>query len=135
MNVSCLFSSFIFLTNVLNNYIHNEFEYAFIFFCLFITSIIFHYSKTFYSHIIDKLSIIIVVLYGGYVYYKKITTSTEINWARYVPILCFFLTIYLFLYGYLTDSYCFNNDCETANIYHSLLHVVSSVGHHAIVML
>jgi hypothetical protein len=135
MNVSCFFSSFIFLTNVINNYIHNDLTYAILFIFLFITSIIFHYSKTIYSNIFDKLSIIMVVFYGGFVFYNKIKTPTEITWLHYVPIICFYLTIYLFLYGYLTDSYCFVNNCELANMYHSLLHIASSIGHHAIVML
>ena len=135
MNVSCIFSSFIFLTNIINNYLYNELVYAFIFFCLFVTSIIFHYTNTFHSNIFDKFSILMVVCYGGLVYYKKVKTTTEINWLHYVPLLCFFLTIYLFLYGYLTDSYCFCSDCKIANLYHSLLHIISSVGHHAIVMI
>jgi hypothetical protein len=135
MNISCFFSSFIFLTNVINNYLKNEFTYAMIFFCLFTTSIIFHYSKTFYSNLFDKLSIMMVVCYGGFVYYKKMINVTEMNWIHYVPLFCFCLTIYLYGYGYLTDSYCFVNDCELGNIYHSLLHITSSVGHHAIVMI
>jgi hypothetical protein len=135
MNISCFFSSFIFLTNVINNYFKNDFTYAIIFFCLFTTSIIFHYSNTFYSNMFDKISIIAVICYGGFVYYKKMINVTEINWIHYVPVLCFCLTIYLFLYGYMTDNYCFVNDYELANLYHSLLHIVSSVGHHAIVMI
>ena len=135
MNIQCFFSSFIFLTNVINSYLKNEFTYAMIFFCLFTTSIIVHYSNTFYSNMFDKLSIIMVVYYGGFLYYKKLLTTTEVTWIHYVPLLCFYLTIYLYVYGSLTDQYCFDNDCALANLYHSLLHIVSSVGHHAIVMM
>ena len=101
-----------------------------IFFCLFTTSIIVHYSNTFYSNLFDKLSIIMVVCYGGFLYYKKLLTTTEVTWIHYVPLLCFHLTIYLYVYGSLTDQYCFDNNFALANLYHSLLHIVSSVGHH-----
>lgn len=139
MNVPCFISSFLFITNSINNYLRGDNIYSLLFFLLFITSLLHHYFCIIETNIIDKLSILGVVLYGGNLYYKKIiilqATTENVKLIYYVPLLCFWLTIILYLYGDITDQYCFNKNASVANSYHSLLHIISSIGHHAIIMI
>jgi len=137
MNTQCFFSSFVFLSNVINNFLHGDCIYGGIFLMLFFTSILHHYYCESWTNILDKFSIIAVIIYGGSLYYKKTNlrigdTDLMIN---YVPIVCFYLTVFLYLYGDITDQYCFDKTGEIANNYHALLHIISSIGHHAIVSL
>lgn len=46
----------------------------------------------------------------------------------------FLFSIIGFHYGYICNKYCFDPDEETGNIYHAVLHIISSVGHHMIIM-
>lgn len=134
MNSVCIFSSFIFLTNVILNYHYKEYLYASLFLGLFITSIIVHSNNTFYTNLFDKIFIISIVIYGGYVYFKKIHKGHD-SWFAIFPYIFFLSTIYLYTYGYFIDDFCFHKKEEIANIYHALLHVCSSIGHHLIVLL
>lgn len=62
-----IFSSFIFITNVLSTLYKNYYIYSFLFVCLTITSITFHYNTNIYTNILDKIFVLAIVLYGGYV--------------------------------------------------------------------
>lgn len=44
-------------------------------------------------------------------------------------------TIFLYLYGDITNSFCFDKNTEIGNKWHSVLHFISSIGHHAIVLI
>lgn len=135
MNQLCFLSSFVFLTNVLHNAYRNELIYSFLFFCLFLTSIIVHSMPTMYTNIIDKISIGAVVLFGGYTYYEKIMKTTEKPWITIIPPLFFLATIYLYIYGFFTDTYCYHPNLYTANQFHAFMHLVGSIGHHFIVLI
>lgn len=129
---SCFYSSFIFLINVSIAYYYKYYIYSFLFLTLFITSIIYHTTKNKISLIFDKISIILVVFYGSYLFYNKIIISEKShqNFIIYFLILLTFITtIYLFYYGYYTKKYCFCDDENRANYYHSFLHILSSLGH------
>jgi hypothetical protein len=71
--------------------------------------------------VVDKLAIICVVLYGGYLFYQK-------NWTNNIflasIILTFLSTIYLYYYGYTCDQYCFAPDKCESDWYHGLMHLV-----------
>jgi len=138
MNFYNFISSFIFLTNVFNNYLHKYYLYSALFFLLFITSVIHHYYCMIETNLIDKISILGIVLYGGQLYYKKmsqISNDVSDKLLYYIPLLCFWATIFLYLYGDITDSFCFNKNKEIGNKWHSALHFISSIGHHAIVLI
>jgi hypothetical protein len=136
MNEICFFSSFVFITNIINNYLHNDYFYSGLFAILFFTSLLHHYYCVFETNIIDKISILGIILYGGNLYYKKILSDTNnSNVLWHVPLLCFWATIILYLYGDMTDQYCFDKTSETANKYHALLHCISSIGHNVIIMI
>jgi hypothetical protein len=135
---SCFYSSFIFLINVFIAYYYKYYIYSFLFLILFITSIIFHTQKNKISFIFDKISIILIVIYGGYLFYNKIIISEKSyqNFIIYFSILStFVITIYLFYYGYYTKNYCYCDDEIIANYYHSFLHILSSIGHIFIMIL
>ena len=43
-------------------------------------------------------------------------------------------TFFLFFWGRQTKSYCFDEDEKVSEVYHALLHLLSSVGHHLIII-
>ena len=133
----CFYSSFIFITNILVSYLYKYYLYSFFFFLLFITSIIVHSYGTLETNIIDKISILLIFFWGGYIYFKKCCQPLSLNQYNMaiVVFLTFFATIYLYIYGWFTDQYCFNKEKEIANSYHSLMHFISSFGHILIVLL
>jgi hypothetical protein len=51
-----------------------------------------------------------------------------------MSVVTFIGTLFLFHYGYSTQSYCYDQDKEVGKLYHSLVHVLSSIGHHCIVL-
>jgi hypothetical protein len=136
---SCFYSSFIFLTNVIVAYWYEYYFYGRLFFLLIITSILFHsIHNNIYSNINDKIAILAIVMYGGYLFFHKfLTNETSVKyWVfSFFIVSAFLLTLYLFIYGYITNSFCFYEDRNTANLYHSLLHIISSIGHNLIIMM
>jgi len=90
--------------------------------------------------VLDKISIIGVVLYGGYVFFRKwLCVCGWIDEVKMLHITCiiytFVLTIYLYYFGFLHKKYCFHENKMVANIWHSFLHLVSCIGHILIVLL
>ena len=128
----CVYSSFIFLTNVIVFLFLGYTFYAFLFACLLLTSVIHHSNPSTTTYMIDKLSVWGVVLYGGYLFLTKWDSiSTKI---ALIIILTFLSTIYLYSYGYTKQRYCFDKNQERANLFHSGMHVISSIGHHLIAL-
>jgi membrane protein YdbS with pleckstrin-like domain len=129
---SCFYSSFIFLTNVtLFLYLGYTF-YAFLFLCLWLTSVLYHSAPSTTNCILDKLSILGVVVYGGYLFFTK-WDSTSIQMAIII-VVTFLTTIFLYGYGYKVQRYCFDKKKKRAVLFHSGLHVISSIGHHFIAL-
>ena len=128
----CFYSSFIFLTNVIVFLFLGYTFYAFLFVCLWLTSLLYHSNPSTTNYILDKLSIGGVVLYGGYLFLMKWDSiSTQI---ALIIIVTFLSTIYLYSYGYAKQSYCFDKNQERGKLFHSGLHVISSIGHHLIAL-
>jgi hypothetical protein len=50
-------------------------------------------------------------------------------------VVTFLLTVFFFYYGYLTTSYCYDQDEVIGNCYHSLVHVIGAFGHQMIMLL
>ena len=143
----CVYSSLIFLTNIFLALYYDHYFYAFLFLCLTITSLVHHTYNTDYTSIIDKISVYAVIFYGGYIFYSKylkdIINIKEIkeiinikNIVKPLIIVSTFLSVvFLYAYGYLTDNYSFHPNQDVSQIYHSLLHIISSIGHHFIISL
>lgn len=148
-----LFSSLIFITNAINGYNNGYYMYSLLFGILTITSLIVHSKDNIYTNAIDKIAVSSVVLYGGYVVYKKIRLYMEIvEWISIgkcetsqknttilynssIIIITFAGSIYLYVYGYMKKDYCFCDDKNIAEKYHVILHIISSIGHHFIIFL
>jgi len=125
-----MISSLLFITNVLSSLWYQQYVYSFLFFMLTMTSILFHSHPNFYTNAIDKCAIGAVVMYGGYLLYSK----TKDNLFQVMLIISSFLiVVVLFFYGYCTNQYCY--DPQYGNHYHCLLHGISSLGHHGILLL
>ena len=134
----CVYSSLIFLTNIFLALYYDHYFYAFLFLCLTITSIVHHSYNTVYTGIIDKISVYAVIFYGGYIFYTKyikeiINTKDIIKPLMIVG--TFLSVVFLYGYGYLTDNYSFHPNHSVSQMYHSLLHIISSIGHHFIISL
>jgi hypothetical protein len=125
-------SSFVFLTNVVHFLTAGYFVYAFLFLVLFITSVIVRLKKdNIWTLAADKIAILCVVLYGLMIFYNKSWVSE--NYILISLILFTFLAVvYLYVYGWCTDSYCFSEEGE---MYRAGLHCISSLGHHLIVLI
>jgi hypothetical protein len=138
MNYICFSSSFFFLITALLALYSNYYVYGILFLFLTITSIIFHTWTTSYTLILDKISILGVILYGAYLFYKKCMSESLNNRIIILQILVlitFLITIYLYCYGYCTNQYCFDKNSMKANLYHTLLHFVSFYGHNIIIIM
>jgi len=125
-------SSFIFLTNSFIAFYFNYTVYSILFIILFLTSLVFHSNKNDLTFWTDRVIVITVILYGGYIFYIK---YPSIHTVKSLLIIATFLTtLLLYHYGYVTNQYCFDTDSAMANLYHALLHVVSSIGHTLIII-
>ena len=141
----CVYSSLIFVTNVFSALYYSHYFYAFLFLCLTITSFVHHTYNTFYTGIIDKIPVYAVILYGGFIFYNKyikdliidsdLTTSSLINIKAALIVSTFLSVVFLYTYGHLTDNYSFHPSHSVSQMYHSLLHIISSIGHHFIISL
>lgn len=48
-----------------------------------------------------------------------------------IPLSAVFV-FFLYYFGYFINQFCFDTDENVGHMYHSLLHAVSSIGHHMI---
>jgi hypothetical protein len=137
MKKTCFYSSIIFITNSYIALYYNYLVYSILFFILVITSLIVHSSANIYTLVIDKIAIFAITFYGGYLFFEKckhITSRSQIILAI-ITVYTFLATIYLYYYGYMNNTYCYHEDRCIGNLYHSLLHIIASVGHNIIVIL
>jgi hypothetical protein len=139
MNHICFSSSFLFLVTAVLALYSKYYVYCILLLFLLITSIIVHSWTTSYTLLLDKVSIIAVILYGAYLFYtksiQKSPSNARIIILQFLVLLTFFVTIYLYYYGYYTNQYCFDKNINSANLYHSLLHFISFYGHNIIIIM
>ena len=138
------YSSNIFLVNVIISYFYKNYIYVLLFFTLWITSLMVHSNDNIYTNSIDKASILLVVLYGGSLFYKKSKLSILENYEKdkiihnlsmiLLVISTFLLTIYLYCFGYIYNEYCFYKEREISKLWHSYMHFVGSFGHICILL-
>ena len=129
---STVYSSFVFLTNVIVAYMYQYYLYSALFGALFVTSIVVHVNEpNIYTNMLDKLVVSAVVLYGGYVFFGE---YVDLCWMAVIVIATFLATIFLYVYGFCHNKYCFAEDVDIGNAYHSLLHFIASFGHHLVVL-
>jgi hypothetical protein len=131
-----VFSSMVFLTNAVVAFWHKYYLYSFFFLCLTITSYWHHSHHTYYSNAFDKIAVFSIVFYGGYLFYEKTVLVKESNIILSAIIVTTFLaTIYFYYGGLYLNNYCFHEDKAISEWFHSLMHILSSIGHHFIIIL
>ena len=106
MNV-LVYTSLIFITNILTALYKEYYLYAFLFFMLTITSVIVHTHDTIYTNALDKMSVMLVVIYGGNMLWNKYLLCGSLS--VFVVCIAFIFCIYVYLYGYLRENYCFHS--------------------------
>jgi hypothetical protein len=126
------YSSFFYLSNCLVAYYYDYILYSALFFGLFSASLLWRLNESIHTFILDKLFIISVVGYGGYLFTNR---CYEMNgYVASIIVSTFLATGFLFYGGYITNQYCYDKDEKKGKLYHCLLHGISSVGHHLIVL-
>jgi hypothetical protein len=126
-------SSFIFITNIITSILYKDYTYSVLFLFLIITSVIYHSNSNIYTNILDKISIFLIVAYGSYNLNKKFNINNIIFVV--IIIITFLLTIFLYIYGYFTNQFCFNSQKCVGNKYHCLLHFITAFGHNLIIIM
>jgi len=129
------YSSLLFSTNIATALYKQYYLYALFFLGLTITSVIVHNYKTGLNLLLDKIFILAIVLYGAYLLIQK-WRQDPTKYTEFAFIVStFILTIYLYIFGYFTNTYCYHPDKAIGTAYHSILHLISSIGHHSIIFL
>lgn len=121
---TCVYSSLVFITNVVAAYLTGEYIYATAFLALTCSSVALHSSRdtSFYRVLywIDQVCMYAVIFCGACIFYFKPWSVTAC-----IAIACFFSDIYLY---YLSDT------SEEIDKWHSILHYISSIGHHCLLL-
>jgi hypothetical protein len=131
-NPSLLFwSSLVLGTNVWTAFLTRQYIYSLLFTSLVFCSLLVHTYNTLSINRLDKLFIFSIVIYGAWKLSKK--WSSAKSWQLAVCILTFLCCVWFYVYGFFTKSYCF--DPLYGKLYHALMHLVSSIGHHMIIFL
>jgi 4-hydroxybenzoate polyprenyltransferase len=128
-----MLSSLFFITNAVTAFVNEYYLYSLLFFNLTITSLMVHHYNNVYTNVIDKVAVLSIVLYGGYLLYNKINTNKWMN--IFAIIISFLFCIYLYIYGFIIKEYCFCDEKYVSQMYHFILHAISSIGHHCIIYL
>jgi hypothetical protein len=128
------YSSSVFITNAIHALVMNNIVYSCLFTGLFISSVVIRMYPNIYTTSLDNIAIGLVVLYGGKLFLDKVNSGGIFKNILLIGliILTFLLTIFLYSYGYMVGSYCFGENGYTWN---ALMHCISSVGHHLILLL
>ena len=128
-------SSLVYLSNAFTCWMMGKITYAKWFGALVATSLIIHTNNNIYTNIIDKVSIAGVVGYGGYTYLQRVWGKNKNILGVYLPLATFITVCIFYVVGYWYQRFCFDTEHRIATRYHVLLHVISSIGHHVILLL
>lgn len=134
-NNVCVFSSLIFITNVILSYFYKKYIYLFLFSCLLITSTTCHYTQNYIIILIDKCFVYLIICYGFYVMYNKEIYEFNIREILYIYIIIisFLSCVYLYLSGLSVTP--FEIYGIKGNFLHAFLHIIGSIGHNVIAIL
>jgi len=133
----CIYSCFPFLGNAWLCYYYGYMIYSLLFVLLWTTSVIYHYTKNKIINKIYKLFVYSIILYGGYIFFDKlfyISNLTEYIISFFIFV-SFLFVVYLYLYGYLVNGYCFHKNKKVGEMYHAILHLISSLGNVLVLLL
>ena len=139
----CQISPLVFIINIILGFYNHYILYGLLFLCLLVTSILHHTYYTEFTTIIDKISILYVILYGTMLFYQKMYYTDAIrsisisrsSLLSIIIVITFISVFYLYHYGYYNKLYCFDESNDTAYKYHSLIHYISCLSHSLIMIL
>lgn len=139
-----LISSSFFIINIYYCYYKKYYIYCLLFSNLLISSIVLHWVYFDFNYMeyeikilrqIDKFNVLLIILFGSYIYFKKLITKKNnfilSSLVIYFVCICYFL----WNYGYDKKKYCFDKNIINAAKYHSLMYFIGSIGHLIIVFL
>ena len=135
LNNVCVFTSLLFITNIIISYHYGNYIYVFLFSCLLTTSVIFHYTQNEVLRIIDKIFVYLIVIYGGYlVFNKSVCDCNSIEYFCIFVIIVTFLACAILYMSGIADipfNFCgiYGKHC------HGLIHFCASLGHNLIAIL
>jgi len=121
-----VWSSLTFSTNMIHAFYSGLYTYSICFAFLTITSIIVHTEYNIYTNIIDKFAIAIIVIYGGYRVWSKIDGTLRTSLLIFLCVLTFCISVGLYIY---------KSGVNDDTLYHIMMHYISSLGHHFIILL
>ena len=139
-----LITSFLFFTNIFYCYYNKYFIYSFLFCNLLISSVVLHWMQFDLLYLeyeinlmkkIDKFNILLIILYGSYVYFRKLLTKKNNFIISALVVYFLIICIFLWNYGFIKKKYCFDIDKNKSCKYHSLLHISGCLGHLLIVFM
>ena len=123
----------VFLTNVQHLSYKQHPYYKLSFILLTGTSILYHsFRDVIFLYYLDQLAVYNIVLLGGYEYYKYLNRDSNNMYtsSSIINITSFISVILLYGYGYCSKEH---TSCSYQDICHSILHAITSIGHHAII--
>ena len=120
-------TSQLFLTNCYHALLKETYFYSVAFFSLAVTSYFQHTLHTDVTYWIDQAALWTVISTGGYYLFTHLSL---VNY--FIPVICFVYSGILYKYGKMNQCFCFDSNEEIALVSHTLLHLVSSLGHHMI---
>ena len=126
--IGTMTSSLLFITNTIHLSYKQDILYCYTFACLSLLSILYHLTKNRTIFLLDKLCIAGVVLQGS----KHTYLNFALDEYSIITITTCSSVIWIYHYGFITHMYVFDKNEEIGNNYHMLLHLLSSIGHHAV---
>jgi hypothetical protein len=127
-----VYSSLIFLSNGVTSYIVSEYVYSFLFICLTTTSVLVHRKDEPTINLLDKIMIYCVFLKGTQLFIQNIHQSFVLN-ILIIGIFGFCVVSYHI--GFIYKFGCFDIDIDNSQRWHIMMHILGSIGHHAIVVI
>lgn len=126
METSCFYSSFIFIINVLVAFYCGHYLYATLFFALLMTSLLYHIQSTPATKFLDKIAIFSIVIYGGYIFYQKISSPLERDpRLSFLIVFTLLLVAFMYYYGFFAFKFCPWFDAKSAIfIYNTYIYII-----------
>ena len=134
-NKECFYSSLFFLINTMIAHHYKYYSYSLAFLFLTITSLFHHYYDNNLTRQIDRLAIVIMLYYTILIFYTKFKNN-KISFIHIIFYgIIYSIILFLFVYGYFTNQYCFDKNHTTACLWHSLLPLIASVSHIILILI
>ena len=132
------YSSLLFSTNAITSLLAGYYLYSLCFVALSMSSLFLHGLQQNPIHYciyywVDQVCIAAVVILGGIKFWQKTKTGHPLLIA--IIIGSFLFVVASFIGGKALEKMCFDPDKDVANLWHSIIHLVSSVGHHLIAVI